>query len=149
LLNEIREGIQSVAVAMEIAAVAFIVVGSLLAVLVFLKDATAERGGFQRKFPWWMPQKFPEQAYETFRVELGHSILFGLELLVAAEIIHTAAAQTFRNLGLVAGIVAIRTVLAVILTVEMERRWPWQAEKVKAEPQRPISIGAVTARKEA
>jgi uncharacterized membrane protein len=146
MLGEVHDVIQAAAVAMEVAAVAFIIIGSTLAVLIFLKEATAEREGLRRAFPWWFPEKFPQQAYERFRVELGHTILFGLELLIAAEIIHTAAAQTFRSLGLVAGIVAVRTVLALILTVEVDRRWPWQrteSEEVVSPSTRPRRIDAV------
>ncbi len=69
----------------------------------------------------------------TFRHRLAHGILLGLEFLVAADIIRTVAVDfTFRNVGVLAIIVAIRTFLSFTLEVEINGRWPWQ-EAPKAE----------------
>jgi uncharacterized membrane protein len=69
----------------------------------------------------------PEAAYRNFRQGLGRSILLGLELLVAADIIRTVAIQpTFMSVGVLAIIVAVRTFLSWSLVVELEHRWPWQ-----------------------
>lgn len=66
-------------------------------------------------------------AYKTLRSSLGRSILLGLELLVAADIINTVAVEpTLTSLAVLAGIVAIRTFLSWSLEVEIEGRWPWQ-----------------------
>ncbi len=68
-----------------------------------------------------------EGAYERYRVVLRKALLVGLELLVAADIINTVAfALTLRNLGLLAGLVVVRTTLGWTLTVEVEGHWPWQ-----------------------
>ncbi|HEV7255107.1 MAG TPA: DUF1622 domain-containing protein [Mesorhizobium sp.] len=68
-------------------------------------------------------------AYRAFRLKLGHAILLGLELLVAADIVGTVAVEaTLDNLAVLAVIVLIRTFLSISLTVEVENRWPWQAE---------------------
>jgi uncharacterized membrane protein len=62
----------------------------------------------------------------TFRKSLGRSILMGLELLVAADIIRTVAvAPTVENVLVLAGIVLIRTFLSMSLEVEIEGKWPW------------------------
>lgn len=68
---------------------------------------------------------------EEVRHRLGHGVLLGLELLVAADIIYTVAIEfTFENVGVLAIIVLIRTLLSFTLEVEMNGRWPWQqAEK--------------------
>jgi uncharacterized membrane protein len=71
-----------------------------------------------------------EEAYEHYRVILGKSLLVGLELLVAADIIRTVILQTsLINLAMLGLLVAIRTLLGWTLTVEVEGRWPWQREK--------------------
>ena len=46
-----------------------------------------------------------------------------------ADIIGTVAIQpTFQNLGVLAAIVAIRTLLSFTLELEVSGRWPWQRE---------------------
>lgn len=65
-------------------------------------------------------------AYREYRQHLGRAILLGLEFLVAGDIINTVAVDpTFRSVGVLAGIVAIRTFLSFSLEVEIEGRWPW------------------------
>jgi len=68
-----------------------------------------------------------EGAYERYRIVLGKTLLVGLELLVAADIIDTVAfALTVTNLALLGGLVLVRTALGWTLTVEVEGHWPWQ-----------------------
>lgn len=65
--------------------------------------------------------------YRSFRQQLGRSILLGLELLVAADIIRTVAVTpTLGSIGVLAGIVLIRTFLSFSLELEITGRWPWQ-----------------------
>jgi uncharacterized membrane protein len=69
-------------------------------------------------------------AYERYRRVLGKTLLVGLELLVAADIIRTVALDlTMLNIALLGGLVVVRTFLGWTLTVEVEGRWPWQKEK--------------------
>lgn len=71
-----------------------------------------------------------EEAYRQYRQGLGRSILLGLELLVAADIIRTVAVDpTFVSAGVLAIIVAIRTFLSWSLGVELHGRWPWQRDE--------------------
>jgi uncharacterized membrane protein len=71
-------------------------------------------------------------TYRLYRRQLGRSILLGLELLVAADIIRTVAVTpTVRGVAVLAGIVLIRIILSFSLELEITGRWPWQ----KAEPQ--------------
>jgi uncharacterized membrane protein len=66
------------------------------------------------------------QAYSAARRFLGRSILLGLEILVAGDIIRTVAVTpTFTSVGVLALIVAIRTFLSFALEVELSGRWPW------------------------
>jgi uncharacterized membrane protein len=91
--------------------VAVIVIGIVVAAAVTYRQALTRR----------------EPAYNHFRQRLGRSILLGLELLVAGDIIRTVAATpTLESVGVLAGIVAIRTFLSFSLEVEITGRWPWQ-----------------------
>jgi uncharacterized membrane protein len=66
-------------------------------------------------------------AYRFFRRQLGRSILLGLELLVAADIIRTVAVTpTLSSVAVLGGIVVIRTFLSFSLELEITGRWPWQ-----------------------
>ena len=66
-------------------------------------------------------------AYERYRVVLGKTLLIGLELLVAADIIRTVAFDTtLISLGLLGGLVVVRTFLGWSIIVEIEGCWPWQ-----------------------
>ncbi len=82
-------------------------------------------------------QQTPDR-YRRFRRQLGRSILLGLELLVAADIIKTvAAAPTLQSIAVLSGIVVIRTFLSFSLELEITGRWPWQkppADEVEGGP---------------
>ncbi len=83
-------------------------------------------------FVWRMVQRVTFQdAYHGLRADLGRAILLGLELLVIADIIGTVAIEpTLQNLGVLAVIVLIRTVLSFALELEVSGRWPWQRAQV-------------------
>jgi len=67
------------------------------------------------------------QAYEDMRATFGRSVLLGLEVLVAADIIRTVAVDpTLENLLVLGLLVVIRTFLSWSLEVEIDGRWPWQ-----------------------
>ena len=73
-------------------------------------------------------------VYQRFRQQLGRSILLGLELLVAADIIRTVAVTpTLQSVGVLAGIVLIRTFLSFTLELEITGRWPWQKKVTEAD----------------
>ena len=65
--------------------------------------------------------------YSGFREGLGRSLLLGLEILVAADVIRTVALQqTLESIISLGLLVCIRTFLSWALIVEIEGRWPWQ-----------------------
>ncbi len=67
------------------------------------------------------------EVYVGFRRGLGRSILLGLELLVAADIVRTVATEpTLSSVAVLAAIVLIRTFLSFTLELEVSGRWPWQ-----------------------
>jgi len=68
-----------------------------------------------------------EQRYDSYKGRIGRSLLLGLEMLVAADIVKTIALEaTFMSIGVLAGLVAVRTFLSWTLVVEIDGRWPWQ-----------------------
>lgn len=69
--------------------------------------------------------------YYAVRRIFGKSILLGLEVLVAADLIRTVAVDpTLRNLYVLGLLVIIRTFLSFSLDVELEGVWPWQKRRM-------------------
>ncbi len=82
-----------------------------------------------------------DAAYRRYREGLGHTLLLGLEFLVAADVIRTVAVEpTYARVGVLGLVVAIRTFLGWALEVELEGRWPWQR---RADPDTPEKISGV------
>ena len=107
----------------ELAGIAAIVLGALVALVRLALGVL----GLRRVDP-----NTPSGELMTaFRRTLGRSILAGLELLVAADIVRTVAIEpTLENVLVLGLIVLIRTFLSMSLEVEIEGKWPWQrAEK--------------------
>jgi len=72
-------------------------------------------------------------VYRRFRQRLAQTILLGLELLVAGDIIRTVAATpSLTSVAILASIVLIRTFLSFSLELETTGRWPWQKREVAA-----------------
>ena len=71
-----------------------------------------------------------ESQYQKLKVRLGKSLLLGLEILVAADIIRTVALEaTLQSVMVLGLLVLIRTFLSWALVVEIEGRWPWQPKR--------------------
>ena len=71
--------------------------------------------------------------YDENKIRVGRSLLLGLAVLVAADIVKTIAVEpTFTSLGLLAGLVIVRTFLSWTLVLEIEGRWPWRRELLLA-----------------
>jgi uncharacterized membrane protein len=74
-------------------------------------------------------RRFDQGLYDQYKIHIGRSLLLGLEVLVAADIVKTIAIElTFTSLGLLAGLVVVRTFLSWTLVLEIEGRWPWQRQ---------------------
>jgi uncharacterized membrane protein len=117
---DFQELIEGFGKAVDAAGVIAIVLGALAAVVF------AIGGMAQRK----------QNVYGRFRRFLGRSILLGLELLVAADIIRTVAVTpSIESVAVLAMIVLIRTFLSWSLELEITGRWPWQKAAVADEEQ--------------
>lgn len=69
-----------------------------------------------------------ENRYQELKVHLGKSLLLGLEILVAADIVRTVALEaTLQSVAVLGLLVLIRTFLSWALVIEIEGRWPWQS----------------------
>jgi uncharacterized membrane protein len=124
---DLKSAIVTVGELMDVAGVAVMVFGAVVSVPMAVKGygVRVPDGGAERM-----------TVYRAYRQLLGRSILLGLELLVAADIIRTVAVTpTFESVGVLAIIVAIRTFLSFSLELEITGRWPWQ--KDPADDQRP------------
>lgn len=119
LIERVLDGIEYLALAIEILAVGVIAVGVVYALARFI----IARYGNQTV-----------QAYDrTFRAQLGNSLLVGLEILVAADIIRTVALEpNLTNVAILGILVLVRTFLSWSLVVEIEGRWPWKAAEAEA-----------------
>ncbi|MCP4084037.1 MAG: DUF1622 domain-containing protein [Actinomycetia bacterium] len=101
----------------EIVAIAVISLGVILA---FLRWAAATRVG--------------DGGVAVFKDQMARSLLIGLDLLIAADVIRTVTLEpTLENVAALGLLVLVRTFLAWTLVLETENRWPWQRDQ-PAEP---------------
>jgi len=63
----------------------------------------------------------PEEAKEGIRLRLGRWLAVALEFELAADILRTAVAPTWNEIGQLAAIVVLRTVLNFFLEKEIEK----------------------------
>jgi uncharacterized membrane protein len=113
MTDQVHAFVDQLAKALELSGVAIIVGGIVLSTLRFVLDGS-------RVSDW-------QSAYLHYRSNIGRGILLGLELLVGADIISTITSPlTFESVGLLAGIVLIRTFLSFSLETEIEGCWPWR-----------------------
>lgn len=81
----------------------------------------------------WLTGHRGSEVYGDARQSIGRTILLGLELLVAGDIIRTVAVSpSFTSVGVLAAVVLIRTFLSFTLELEITGRWPWQHPPVAA-----------------
>ena len=112
----------------EIAGVAILVIGSLLALV---RAAVNLR--------WGAPA-----AYQRARQDVGRAILLGLEVLIIADIVLTITVEQTVESALTLGlIVVVRTFLSFSLEIELEGNLPWRrgstAGRPGAGPARPLA----------
>ena len=69
-------------------------------------------------------------SYNELRQAVGKSILLGLEILIAADIMATVVTEpSLESVTILGLIVIIRTFLSLSLQVELEGKFPWQKTK--------------------
>ena len=108
--------IELIGTGFEIAGIFVLVLGSILAFGRYIVTLIRFRDG--------------PAAFRGLRLYLGRSIILGLELLIAADIIHSVAIDpTFASVGVLGLIVLVRTFLSWSLEVEINGEWPWQRSR--------------------
>jgi uncharacterized membrane protein len=113
VLDKALDIVEYFAIGIEVLAAAIIVVGILWATTVFLRR-------------YWLPRPAPAE-YDRYRERLGRTLLLGLEILVAADVVRTVALDpSLESVAVLGLLVLIRTFLSWSLEVEIENRWPWQ-----------------------
>ena len=96
----------------EVAGVAVLALGGLLALAVYVRDLF--RGASR-------------PAYERLRQNLGRCILLGLEILIIADIVLTVTIDQTIESALTHGLVVlVRTFLSFSLEIELEGTVPWR-----------------------
>jgi len=116
-MGPLTNAAEFVAAAFEVAGVAVIAGGFVLALV---------RAAVTRGTPG------SGSAYVVVRNIFGRSVLLGLEVLVAADLVRTiAVAPTMQNLLALGLLVVIRTFLSWSFDVELEGMWPWKKREVE------------------
>ena len=70
-------------------------------------------------------------TYSILRQSVGKSILLGLEILIAADIMATVVTDpTLKTVSILGLIVLIKTFLSLSLQIELEGKFPWQKARI-------------------
>ncbi|QIK62573.1 DUF1622 domain-containing protein [Leucobacter viscericola] len=107
--EELFAGVVSV---IEIIGVVVVIVGFGIAAVLAVRALSRGKGG--------------HAAYQTLRTSIGGSILLGLEIFVAADIIHTLSAPSLEVAAVLGLIVIIRTILSMSIQIEIDGVLPWR-----------------------
>lgn len=109
----------SIVVTFEVLGVVAMTVGIVIAVVLAVRALVRGAGG--------------HAAYVTLRSTIGASILLGLEILVAADLIRTISSNpTLEEVAVLGLIVVIRTVLSMSLQIEIDGVVPWRRALLKS-----------------
>ena len=107
------EIIRAVSNVMDALGVAVVSIGMLWGLFLFIKELCTQNSS---------------DAYKAFRFQIVRSLILGLEVLVAGDVIRTVAiSPTLMSVGILGAIVLIRCFLSWSLTLEIDGRWPWQS----------------------
>jgi len=69
----------------------------------------------------WTPIQDQIRESEAIRQQLGAHLLLGLEIFIAADIISSVVSPSWDKVGILAAIVAVRTVLSFFLRREVQQ----------------------------
>ena len=103
--EDLREWVDLLVRLVEAAGAVVIIVGALLSIVKFLRVLPSRR-----------PDRFTE-----VRLTLGRFLALGLEFQLASDVLRTAVAPSFEELGKLAAVAAIRTALNFFLAREIRQ----------------------------
>ncbi len=105
---EVITSINNVVVSLcQVLAIVIILIGIIKAMYIYVKN-TFSKGAVR-------------ESIESCRMELGHSFSLGLSFLIGGSILRTTLAPTWEDIGQLAAIIAIRTVLNYFLMLEISK----------------------------
>jgi uncharacterized membrane protein len=125
----LTEFVQVLGLLLDLTGVLIITAGVFRALPAYTRAVTTTHGGSggNRK-----------EAFHQLRTRVGMTVLLGLEVLVAADIVKTMAVEpTLESVAVLGLLVLVRTFLSWTLTVDIEGRWPWQKERAANPPPNP------------
>jgi uncharacterized membrane protein len=110
-----RDSIDIIVRVLELAGVAVLVAGFVVATALAIRGYTD-----------------PEAGYTDLRRRLGRSLMISLEILVAADIVQTVALDlTLENIITLGLLVVVRTVLSLSISIEVEGVLPWHRAQLE------------------
>lgn len=92
---------------------------SFLGIMVILSGTLLALGKYIRYFFTERTKKIQQVTINSIRLDLGRILILGLEFIVAADLIGTTTTPDYYSVGIVACIVAIRTLLSFSLNREI------------------------------
>ena len=117
---EVAHILVNFALAVEVAAVAVIILGIVIATGHYILRLLRKQNSIE--------------AFDSYRHALARTLLLSLEFLVAADIVRTVIIDepSFANIGVLGLIILVRTFLGWALEVEINGRWPWRGSAAGA-----------------
>ncbi len=114
---EVEPILEKFALGVEVAAVAVIVLGILIATGHYIFKLLRKQSAIE--------------TFDSYRHALARTLLLSLEFLVAADIVRTVIIEepSFANIGVLGLIILVRTFLGWALEVEINGRWPWRGRQ--------------------
>ncbi len=119
---EIGPIFEKLALGVEAAAIAVIIVGIIVATIRYVYKLLRKHNA--------------TETFDDYRHGLARTLLLSLEFLVAADIVRTVAIDetSLESIGILGLIILARTFLGWALEVELTGRWPWQKWRNSTAP---------------
>lgn len=112
---DVPDWVELASIVIEVFAVGIIILGIVYATVLVLGHLMRRDSG---------------NHYDEYKAIVGRSLLLGLEVLVAADVVRTVVLDpTLRGVGILGLLVVVRTFLSWSIILEVEGRWPWQARR--------------------
>lgn len=108
-MHEIHLVVEWIAVVIDLTAALIMVLGFVVSIVSLARGAFGAGNAHARI-----------RNLQVVRCELGVRLVFALELLIIADLLHTVISRSLDDLILVGGLVVIRTVIAYFLNKEIE-----------------------------
>ena len=117
---EIGQILGNFALGVEVAAVAVIILGIVIATGHYIFKLLRKQSAIE--------------TFDSYRHALARTLLLSLEFLVAADIVRTVIIEepSFANIGVLGLLILVRTFLGWALEVEINGRWPWRGPSTVA-----------------